>query len=308
MRDHIPVLLHEVLEYLDPKPGQTFIDGTFGRGGHARAILERLKPNGRLFVFDLDPTALAGATSLGESVTPIQANFRFIEREVTYAAPNLIGNINGILLDLGISSTQLADPELGLSFQESSPLNMRLSRDQGLTAAEIVNTWPEEKIASLIKTYGEEPRAKSIAAAIVKERRDKPLTTTLDLAALISRVVRGARQRIHPATKTFQALRMAVNDEMENLREALDSAIRLLAPQGRLAVISFHSLEDRLVKQTLRAASQSICTCPEPVLRCTCERRTVGRLITKHVVIPSESEIKTNFRSRSAKLRVFEKN
>ena len=307
MLDHVPVLLKEVIESLDPQPGQNFVDGTFGGGGHTRAILARLGPAGRLFVFDLDPVSISEARLLGPNVECWQKNFRQLEETIKYVSPHL--PIHGVVLDLGISSIQLSDPALGLSFQEKGPLNMRLGRDKGMTAAVIVNTWRENDLAALIRELGEERQAKQIAKAIVNRRHEAPFVFTTDLAEVIARVWRrrGSMQpRLHPATKTFQALRMAVNEELENLRWGVRGAIRILASGGRLAVISFHSLEDRLVKQLFKEASRE-CICPPSAPRCVCARKPLGRILTKKPVRPSPLEITDNPRARSAKLRVWQK-
>ncbi|KKU48315.1 16S rRNA (cytosine(1402)-N(4))-methyltransferase [Candidatus Uhrbacteria bacterium RIFCSPLOWO2_12_FULL_46_10] len=307
MLNHVPVLLKEVIEYLGPKPGQNFVDGTFGGGGHARAILERIGPKGRLFVFDLDPESISAARALGPNVEHWQKNFRDLEETIRYAAPYL--PIHGVVLDIGISSAQLSDPTLGLSFQETGPLNMRLERDKGMTAATIINTWKENELAQLIRDFGEDYRAKQIAKAIVNRRREQPFFNTTDLAEVITRAVargRRIRSHIHPATRTFQALRIVVNDELENLRFGIKGALRLLSKGGRLAVISFHSLEDRLTKQLFKEASRD-CVCPSSALRCVCAREPMNRLITKKLVRPTDAEVTANPRARSAKLRVIEK-
>lgn len=307
MREHVPVLLKEVIEYLDPRPGQNFVDGTFGDGGHARAILARLGPAGRLFVFDLDPVSTSEARLLGPNVECWQKNFRQLGETIKYVAPHL--PIHGVVLDLGISSVQLGDPTLGLSFKEKGPLDMRLGRDKGMTAAVIVNTWRENDLAVLIRDLGEERQAKQIAKAIVSRRHVAPFVLTTDLAEVIARVWRprgSMKPRIHPATKTFQALRMAVNEELENLRLGVGGVIELLTSGGRLAVISFHSIEDRLVKQLFKEASRE-CVCPPLVPRCVCARESLGRALTKKPVRPTLKEVTENPRSRSAKLRVWQK-
>lgn len=288
--EHVPVLLQEVLEYLNPQPGQNMVDATFGRGGHARAILERLRPGGRLLVIDRDPKAIAEAQSLGEGVASHVGNFSSIEEITHYVLPDL--RIHGVLLDCGISSAQLADASLGLSFIQAGPLDMRLDRQGAMTAATIVNSWSENELADVIYQLGEERSSRRIASAIVTARRKEKITTTTQLATIVEGVLR-RRGRIHPATKTFQALRMAVNEELEHLRKGLSGALRVLSQGGRAAIISFHSLEDRLVKQTLRAAAR--------------EEGSSYRLLTKHAIVPTRNEILQNPRARSAKLRVIER-
>lgn len=287
MADHIPVLLEEVLENLQLAPGQTIIDGTFGQGGHARAILERIRPGGRLLAIDQDPEAIVLAQKLGREVVAVRGNFSDILTIAQDAFPDL--SINGVLLDCGISSTQLADPSLGLSFQTSGPLDMRLSRQGDMSAMTMVNSWPEEQLANTIFSLGEERASRRIAAAIVAARRSEKITTSARLAQIISAAA-PRRGRIHPATKTFQALRMAVNRELESLQAGIDGALSILGKGGRLAVISFHSLEDRLVKLAFRA-----------------QDKQRFKIITKHTIAPSRQEILTNPRARSAKLRVIEK-
>ena len=336
MVDHKPVLLKEVLALLDPRPGQNFVDGTFGQGGHARAILERLGPTGRLIVFDLDPAAVSFARSLGQNVEAFQKNFRYLEETIRYAGHHL--SINGILFDLGMSSTQLGDPTLGLSFQQTGPLNMRLGRDRGMTAAIIVNSWSERELADLFYDFGEERLSRRIAKAVVSRRRHKPFLLTTDLSEVIIAAVGGRRGRskIHPATRVFQALRIAVNEELNNLRLGISAGLNLLAGGGRLAVISFHSLEDRLVKQMFKqAAGKAKATAESPELypvrntpppggggyrlgqftRGSQYRAGISngiycppaKLVTKKPVCPSADEVALNPRSRSAKLRVIEK-
>lgn len=306
MPEHQPVLLDEVLAYLNPRSGQNFVDATVGGGGHARALLSHLGPTGTLFALDYDPTAAAAARELGSNVVPLLANFREVNRAVRYVAPDL--PIHGILFDLGMSSLQLGDPTLGLSFQTTGPLDMRLDRsktkDSNMTAASIVNTWREPELVRIFRQYGEEPLSRQIVAAIVRRRRLQPFLLTTDLAEVIVGVAaRFGRRRtkIHPATRTFQALRMAVNNELENLAEGLKSGLDLIVTGGRLAVISFHSLEDRVVKNTFRAwAGKQIAGVPTNGM-------TVGRIITKKPVRPSPNELDQNPRARSGKLRVFEK-
>lgn len=297
---HIPVLLKEAVEALQVRPGGRYIDCTVGEGGHAAAVLEH---GGRVLGIDIDPraieTARANLSRYGGNAILINDNFSDLENicrgEGFHAA-------DGILFDLGMSSAQLDEADRGFSFQHESPLDMRFDPTQELTAATIVNAYPEKEIASIIKEYGEERRGSQIAKLIVASR---PLNTTLQLAAVVTKAV-GIRGKIHPATKTFQALRIAVNQELDRLKTALRQAIDVLEKRGRLVVISFHSLEDRLVKEFFRAESQD-CLCPAQTPVCVCGHRASIKLITKKVVIPSPDEIISNPRSRSAKMRVAER-
>jgi len=295
---HAPVLLNEVLIALQPYSGGVYIDGTVGAGGHAAAILRQAQPEGRLFGLDQDPMALALAQQqlapFGTQVTLIHANFEQLGR---LALPQ----VDGILLDIGVSSMQLDQNERGFSFQTDGPLDMRMNTTTGETAADLVNTLPEDELANLIYQYGEEPRSRRIAKAIVQAR---PIERTLPLAQLIAKVKPGY-SRIHPATQTFQALRIAVNDELGVLARVLPQAIALLKPSGRLAVITFHSLEDRIVKQFFKQESTD-CLCPTEQPFCTCQHHATLRLITKKPITAAESEIAVNPRARSAKLRVAE--
>ena len=273
-------------------PGGRYIDGTVGGGGHAAAILEASSPDGRLLGIDCDPAALAAAAArlapYGDRVTLVRGSFREIGQ---LAATSGFAQVEGVVLDLGVSSYQLDTPERGFSFQAHAPLDMRLDPDAPVTAAHLVNNLPEQELADLIFRYGEERGSRRIARAIVEARQRKPVTTTDELAAIVSRALGGQRGRIHPATRTFQALRIAVNDELASLEAALPQVIDLLAPGGRMAIIAFHSLEDRIVKHTLRAEAQA------------------GRLriITRKPVEASVEEQRTNPRSRSARLRVAER-
>jgi len=300
---HIPVLYQEVLEWLEPRPGSAYIDATVGLGGHARGILERSAPDGRLLAIDHDPAALAEAqrnlASFGERVTWVQADFRELEQ---IARREGFAQVQGILFDLGVSSLQLQDAARGMSFQREGPLDMRMGPHAPHTAEEIVNSWSEAELARILLTYGEERYARRIARAIVRAR---PLHTTLQLADVVARTVR-YRGRIHPATRVFQALRIAVNDELSALEEALPQAVRLLAPGGILAVIAFHSLEDRIVKRFMVTESRD-CICPPRVPQCTCGHVATLRRLTRKPVRPSKEEVTRNPRSRSARLRVAQR-
>ena len=297
---HVPVLLHEVIAWLDVAPGRCYIDATVGLGGHAESILERSAPNGRLLGIDQDPDALGAAR---------QRLALFGDRAVLAQAPHTelqnlaravgFDRVDGALFDLGVSSLQLDDPTRGFSFRERGPLDMRMNPDQDLTAEEMLNTWPEHELARIIYEYGEERHARRIAREITRRR---PLHDTQELAELVRRVVRHSG-RIHPATRTFQALRIAVNGELESLREVLPQAVQLLKPGGRLAVVSFHSLEDRIVKQFIRRETQG-CICSPQAPGCTCEHVATLRGLSKKPITATDEEVARNPRSRSAKLRV----
>ena len=300
---HIPVLLQETVAALAVQAGGRYIDCTLGGGGHAAAILDRSSPGGQLLGIDADPEAIkiararleayAGATRL--------VNENFVNLQDICIKYDFYP-VHGILFDLGLSSLQLNSNGRGFSFQHDAPLDMRFSPDQEITAADIINTSYETELAHLIKAYGEEGYSHKIARRIVQER---PLKTTLQLARMIEQAIGQRRGRIHPATRTFQALRIAVNHELEHLEAALKQAIALLGFGGRLVVISYHSLEDRIVKQFMQQESRD-CICPPGTPACICGHTARLRLITKKVVTPSLREIKLNPRSRSARLRVAE--
>lgn len=302
---HIPVLLDETITALLPQPGGVYIDGTVGAGGHAEAILRASAPNGRLVGFDQDQQALAISAgrlaAFGDRVTLYHANFDQLEQ---VAKQINIPPVDGILLDLGVSSMQLDQPERGFSFREDAPLDMRMNPAQGQSAADLVNHLPQDELANLIYQYGEERLSRRIARAIVQAR---PVERTQALAEVIARAIpgQGRKQKIHPATRTFQALRIAVNDELGALERVLPQALRLLKPGGRLAVITFHSLEDRIVKQFFRREAQD-CICPPEQLICTCGHQAVIHLISKRPIMATATEIDVNPRARSAKLRVVE--
>lgn len=307
---HEPVLLNEVIHYLDPKPGQHFIDCTLGGGGHTAALCRRTAPNGSVLSIDLDPLALTAAQSrlgrLADHVTFVQGNFKNIR---AIAEAHQFSAVDGILLDLGLSSGQLQDQPRGFSFLAEGTLDMRFDPDQPLTAREILSGWPAEKLAALFRDFGEEPLATPIAKAIVEQRTQAAIETPTQLLSIISPLYRRRYRkpsRINPATKVFQALRIAVNDELENLRRCLPQAVALLAPGGRLGVISYHSLEDRIVKNFFRQESQD-CICPPERPECQCGHHRTVTLINKKPTIPTADEILKNPRSRSAKLRVVEK-
>jgi 16S rRNA (cytosine1402-N4)-methyltransferase len=307
--EHIPVMPNEVLEFLEPRPGGLYVDGTLGGAGHSQKILQASSPDGRLIGFDRDSSAIAAATArlatFGNRVTLVHRNFSDMEDALAGLG---VASINGFLLDLGVSSHQLDMAERGFSFRYDAPLDMRMDTGAGPTAADLVNTLPEAELARIIKEYGEERWATRIAVRIAVAREKAPLRTTLELAE----VVKGAiprkfhEDRIHPATRTFQALRIAVNAELESLEKGLEAGLRLLAPGGRAVVISFHSLEDRIVKNIFRRLAQG-CICPKHIPICVCGNKPKLKILTGRPVIPGDEEQAANPRARSAKLRAAEK-
>lgn len=300
---HEPVLFHEVLSWLEPRDGALFIDATVGLGGHAHGLLAGLGPSGRLLGLDADPQALELASErlaeFGQRAVLTCGRHRDLE---VLARQQGFEQVDGVLLDLGASSLQFDQAERGFSFRNDGPLDMRMGPDVPQSAAEIVNGMAEEELARVIWLYGEERHSRRIAAAICRAR---PLTRTTELAQLVARVVPG-KSRIHPATRTFQALRIAVNDELESLQAVLPQAVALLKPGGRLAVIAFHSLEDRIVKQFMVRESTD-CLCPPRLPACVCGHRASVQRLTKKPVRPSQEELAANPRSRSSRLRVVAK-
>jgi 16S rRNA (cytosine1402-N4)-methyltransferase len=300
---HTPVLLAETLKALAVQPGGRYIDGTLGGGGHAAAILENSAPGGQLLGIDADPKAIETARArlqpYQDATLLVNDNFANLQ---SICIKHDFFPVHGILFDLGLSSLQLNGGGRGFSFQHDAPLDMRLDPQQGVTAADIVNNTPEAGLANIIRTYSEEIYSRRIARFIVRER---PIKTTLQLARLIEKAI-GRRGRLHPATKTFQALRIAVNRELENLESALRQAVDLLGYEGRLVVISYHSLEDRIVKQFMQQEARG-CICPPGTPTCVCGHTPRLRLITKRVITPAAEEMKLNPRSRSARLRASER-
>jgi len=306
---HQPVLLKEVLEYLKPLPNQNFIDCTIGGGGHAREIIKKISPNGKLLGFDRDPAAIIAAkdnlSGFLDKLILIQDSYKNIDK-IIYGQ-RLFLRFSGILLDLGISSYQVsAFDQRGFSFQKDAPLDMRFGPDSELTAEKIINQYSERELAEIFKKYGEEEKANLIAKSIIIFRKKKPIKTTFELIKIIEEVKRQRPLSIHPATKVFQALRMSVNRELETLTEALPELIKILLPGGRLAVISFHSLEDRIVKKFFQNESKN-CLCPKEIPVCVCHHQKTVRLINKKAIVPTLEEIRNNPRCRSAKMRVAEK-
>lgn len=302
---HVPVLVDEVLKGLQVEPGDRVIDATVGGGGHAAQILSASAPDGVLLGFDRDPAALAAArsrlTSCGDRFELVHRSFARLEH---VARERGFAPVDGILFDLGLSSLQLADEERGFSFMAEGPLDMRFDPTGAApTAAYLVNHLPADELADILYRYGEERQSRRIARAIVEAR---PLETTKELSDVIEQAVGRRRGRLHPATLTFQALRIAVNDELKALEEALPQTLNLLAPGGRLAVISFHSLEDRIVKRFMRRESRD-CICSKELPVCVCGHKATLREITRKPIRPTEAEVEANPRASSARLRVAER-
>ena len=304
---HISVLANEAVDALSPRSGGVYVDGTFGGGGHTRLLAGRIGGGGRIICIDRDPETYQHFQTLQQDFPDVlvwandtYANMGFIAEDHGY------GHVDGVLLDLGLSSFQLGDAERGFSFMHDGPLDMRFNPTAGRSAADLVNTADESEIVRMLFDYGEEHRARQIARAIVRERERGPIETTRTLANLIEwKLGRRPGDRIHPATKTFQALRIAVNDELGEVERGLGAGLELLAPGGRFAVISFHSLEDRLVKRAFADAARG-CICPRDVPVCVCGRTPTVRLVGKSVR-PSPEEVASNPRARSATLRIVER-
>lgn len=308
-RVHEPVLLREVVDLLAVGSGATVIDATLGLGGHAEALLEAVGPDGRVLGIDRDEQALAAARQrlarFGDSFVGVHGNHTDL---LKLLRQNGIFAVDGVLFDLGVSSMQLDDPERGFSFRGDGPLDMRMDPGTGITAAELLATSSEQELRHVIWHYGEERRAGAIARAIVDQRDKQPLTRTHELAELVRRVLGPAAQRyrIHPATRTFQALRIAVNREVDDLERLVTDASSVLRRGGRLAVISYHSLEDRPVKHSMKSLAER-CVCPPKLPVCGCGRENLLKVVTSKPVRPTTSEIARNPRARSAKLRVGER-
>jgi len=308
---HKPIMLEECVDNLSIKPDGVYIDGTIGGAGHSSEIFKRLGRNGMLIGLDRDSFALQTSkerlSRIGGQAELIleNINFRYMEE---VCRRNGVDAVDGILLDLGVSSHQLDEGERGFSYQKDAPLDMRMDRRADLNAAIIVNDYPEAEIRNIIRDYGEEKWAARIAAFIVKARQDKKIETTGELVDLIKAAIPSAARREgpHPAKRTFQALRIAVNDELGSLREAIEVAVSLLKREGRLCIITFHSLEDRIVKVEFQKKEKP-CTCPPEFPACVCGKKPEAENITRKPIIPSDEEISENPRSRSAKLRVLKK-
>ncbi len=301
---HRPVLYQETIEYLAPKSPGLYLDCTAGAGGHSEGILQASSPKGLLLALDLDPLAISLTKSrlapFGERATIVQASYIDAARILQQIGWNAL---DGILMDLGVSSMQLDQQDRGFSFRYDAPLDMRFNPDKGPSAADLLNSLSEKDLADLIWRYGEERFSRRIARKIVENR---PIKTTFQLAELVRSASGASKGKIDPATRTFQAIRIAVNDELNVIEKAIPSLIALLKPKGRLAIISFHSLEDRLVKQAFKRESID-CLCPPEQLLCTCGHKASVKILTNKPITASEEEIEGNPRARSAKLRVLEK-
>ena len=301
---HTPVMVQEVLQALAVQPGGRYVDCSVGGGGHAEAILDLASPGGLLLGIDADPRALQIAHNrlarFGDAVLLVEGNFRDVQ---TICRSHGFAPVHGILFDLGLSSLQLAEEGRGFSFQVEAPLDMRFSPQQTVTAADIVNTYPQEALADILWRYGQEPHSRRVARRIVRER---PLETTTQLAKVVEKSVGRGHRRLHPATRIFQALRIAVNQELENLSAALEGSRDLLGYGGRLVAISFHSLEDAIVKNFFRQESRD-CICPPDVPVCVCDHKASLKLVTRSAIRPTPDEVAANPRSRSGRLRVAER-
>jgi 16S rRNA (cytosine1402-N4)-methyltransferase len=312
---HITVLKEEAVEGLHIKPDGIYVDCTLGGAGHSELIASKLGPQGRLIAFDQDDAALANAETrlkpYADRVTLVRTNFRDI-RDVLLGLPVPVkdGNpqVDGILFDLGVSSPQLDEAERGFSYNHDAELDMRMDRTESLTAREIVNEWPESEIARILYEYGEEKFSRRIAARIIAEREKSPIESTGRLADIIKEGIPAAARRTgpHPAKRSFQAIRIAVNDELGAMEEALEQSIRCLSPGGRISVITFHSLEDRICKQIFAKYVEK-CTCPPGFPVCVCHKKSLLKLVNRKPLDPSEEELAANPRARSAKLRVAER-
>jgi len=305
---HVPVLFHEAVDALDPRPGLTYLDGTFGRGGHSEELL-RQAPGSRLICVDRDGAALEAGrerfAACGDRVTFVHSNFDRVDEILDELS---LPGVDGMLFDLGVSSPQLDDSARGFSYKADAPLDMRMDQTQDLSAGTVVNQWSEEELRRVLWQYGEEKFAPRIAAAIVRRREERAIRSTLELAELVKSAMpaKALREKQHPAKRTFQAIRIAVNDELGAVERMLKRAIPRLNPGGRLAVITFHSLEDRIVKTAFAEAAKG-CICPPDFPVCVCGRTPQVKLLTRKPILPGEAELEQNPRSRSAKLRVAEK-
>ena len=305
---HISVLLQECIDGLNIQPNGIYIDGTLGGAGHSSQIAKRLE-NGLLIGIDRDPVALKAAgerlSPFGDRVTLVHANFCKMDEVVAQLG---LDGVDGILMDLGVSSPQLDDGSRGFSYMADAPLDMRMNGKDSLTAREVVNTWPQEELRRILYNYGEERYAPQIASAICKRREERPIETTLELVDIIRSAMPAAalREKQHPAKRSFQAIRIAVNDELGSVERAMEVAIPLLKPGGRLAVITFHSLEDRIVKLAMAEAAKG-CTCPPSFPVCVCGNKPKVQVLTRKPIVSGKEELEENPRARSAKLRVAQR-
>lgn len=308
--NHYSVLLNETIENLNIKPDGIYVDGTLGGGGHAYQVASRLSEKGRLIGIDQDADAIAAAgerlKEFGDKITIIRSNYANMKEELHRIG---VEKVDGIVLDLGVSSFQLDTPERGFTYRdENAPLDMRMDDRQSLTAKDIVNGYSEMDLYRIIRDYGEDKFAKNIAKHIVQERAKKPIETTGELTEIIRASIPMKVQVTggHPAKRTFQAIRIELNKELEVLQNNLDDMIDLLNPGGRICIITFHSLEDRIVKMNFKR-NENPCTCPSDFPVCVCGKKSKGKVVTRKPILPSEEELEVNSRSKSAKLRVFER-
>lgn len=305
--NHYSVMLAETIDELNIKPDGIYVDGTLGGGGHAYEVCSRLR-NGHFYGIDQDDAAIAAASErlspFGGMVTVIRSNYQNAGAALSELG---VDKVDGIVLDLGVSSYQLDTEERGFSYRFDAPLDMRMDRRQALTARDIVNEYPEMELFRIIRDYGEDQFAKNIAKHIVRARADKPIETTFELNEVIKAAIPAKmRQNGHPSKQTFQAIRIECNRELDVLRNSLDDFIEMLNPGGRLCIITFHSLEDRIVKTTFKK-KENPCTCPPEFPVCICGKVSQGKVITRKPILPGNRELEENSRSKSAKLRVFEK-
>ena len=306
---HIPVLFHEIMDIMAPQPGEVFVDCTLGGGGHSRGFLERMGDDGRLIGIDQDTNALqaAGANlaEFGDRVTYVHSNYNKLDEILNTYAPD---GVDGILFDIGVSSHQLDEKDRGFSYMQDAPLDMRMNQSQNFSAWDVVNTYSEEELHRIIKEYGEERWAKRVAQFIVEFRKEKPVETTGELVDIIKRAIpKGAREEgSHPAKRTFQAIRIEVNDELGVLTRTISVAAKHLKKGGRLGIISFHSLEDRIVKEQFRYLA-SDCICPPELPFCQCDKVSEVKILTRKPVTATKEELEANSRSKSAKFRAVVK-
>ena len=307
--EHKSVLLNETIEGLNIKPDGIYVDGTLGGGGHAYEVCRRLGEKGSIIGIDQDEAAIEAASvrlkDFGEKVTIIRSNYCDMKSKLHELG---IDKVDGIVLDLGVSSYQLDTAERGFSYREDAPLDMRMDRQQSISAMEIVNEYPQEELYRIIKEYGEERYARNIAKNICLAREEKKIETTFELVDIIRRSMpaKARNGKGHPAKRTFQAIRIECNHELDVLRQALDEMIDLLSDSGRLCIITFHSLEDRIVKSAFKK-NENPCTCPPDFPVCVCGKVSKGCVVTRKPILPSEEELEYNSRSKSAKLRIFER-
>ena len=306
---HIPVLFHEIMDIMAPQPGEVFVDCTLGGGGHSGGFLERISPDGRLIGIDQDTNALAAAqqnlSAYEGRVTYVHSNYSHLDEILNTYAPD---GADGILFDIGVSSHQLDEKDRGFSYMQDAPLDMRMDQSRSMTARDVVNTYSEDELHRILKEYGEERWAKRIAKFIVEFRSKKPIETTGELVDIIKRAIpKGAREEgSHPAKRTFQAIRIEVNDELGVLERTIEVAVKHLKKGGRVGIISFHSLEDRIVKEKFRYLA-SDCICPPEMPFCQCDKVSEVKILTRKPVTASDGELEMNSRSKSAKFRAVEK-